>query len=248
MLGYYFRLALHSLRRNPVLTALMIAAIGLGIGVCMTTLSIYYLSSSNPVSYKNDVLFAVTLDSWDPAKPYDEDDHPDLPPWELTYKDAMAIRQSDIPTRQVAMFKTTFIVQPERPDVHPFLARARATDGDFFALFDVPFIYGSGWDHAMDTSAEQVAVINKETNDKVFGGQNSVGQTITLNQRKFKIAGVIDEWHPTPTYYDVNNGPFDDSEEIFVPFMESFVTALGEAAPNLKRREHSITEANSTSR
>jgi putative ABC transport system permease protein len=130
----------------------------------------------------------------------------------------MAIRQSDIPTRQVAMFKTTFIVQPDRPDVHPFLARARATDGDFFALFDVPFIYGSGWDHAMDTSAEQVAVINKETNDKVFGGQNSVGQTITLNQRKFKIAGVIDEWHPTPTYYDVNNGPFDDSEEIFVPF------------------------------
>ena len=87
----------------------------------MTTLSIYYLSSSNPVRLQNDLLFAVTMDGWDPAKPFDEDDHPDLPPWELTYKDAMAIRQSDIPTRQAAMFKATFIVQPERQDVHPFL-------------------------------------------------------------------------------------------------------------------------------
>jgi putative ABC transport system permease protein len=218
MLGYYLRLALRSLGKNPVLTALMIAAIGLGIGVCMTTLSIYYLSSSNPVRYKNDLLYAVTMDSWDPAQAFDKDDHPDLPPWELTYKDAMAIRQSDIPTRQAAMFKATFIVQPERQDVHPFLVRARATDGDFFALFDVPFIYGSGWDHAMDANAEQVAVINKEINDKVFGGENSVGRTITLDRRQYKVAGVIDDWHPTPLYYDVNNGAFDDSEEIFVPF------------------------------
>jgi putative ABC transport system permease protein len=228
MFGYYLRLALRSLRRNPVLTTLMIAAIGLGIGVCMTTLSIYYLMSSNPVRYKNDLLYSVMLDSWDPAKAFDEDaiapnwlrdeGHAVLPPWELTYRDAMAIRQSDIPTRQVAMFKVTFIVQPEREDVHPFLARARATDGDFFALFDVPFLYGSAWDRSMDANAEQVAVINKETNDKVFGGENSVGREITLNERKFKVAGVIDEWHPTPVYYDVNNGAFDDSEEIFVPF------------------------------
>src|SRR6185295_16047093 len=157
MFGYYLRLALRSLRKNPVLTALMIAAIGVGIGVCMTTLSIYYLMSSNPVRYKDDLLYAVTMDSWDPQKGYNEDDKyiedPTFPPWELTYRDTMAIRHSDIPTRQVAMFKATFIVQPEREDVHPFLARARATDGDFFALFDVPFLYGSGWDHAADDDA-----------------------------------------------------------------------------------------------
>ena len=32
MFSYYLRLALLSLRRNPVLTALMVAAIALGIG------------------------------------------------------------------------------------------------------------------------------------------------------------------------------------------------------------------------
>jgi putative ABC transport system permease protein len=222
MFGYYLRLALRSLRKNPVLTSLMIAAIGVGIGVCMTTLSIFYLMSSNPVRYKDDLLYAVTMDSWDPQKGYNEDgkyvEDKTFPPYELTYRDTMEIRHSDIPTRQAAMFKTTFIVQPDREDIHPFLARARATDGDFFALFDVPFVYGSGWDHAADNDAEQVAVINKETNDKVFGGRNSVGETITLSERKYKIAGVIDDWHPTPLYYDVNNGAFDDSEEIYVPF------------------------------
>ena len=222
MFGYYLRLALRSLRKNPVLTSLMVAAIGVGIGVCMTTISIYYLMSSNPVRYKDDLLYAVTMDSWDPAQGYTEDDDyvddPTLPPWELTYRDAMAVRQSDIPTRQAAMFKATFIVQPEREDVHPFLAIARVTDGDFFALFDVPFLYGGGWDHSADDNAEQVVVINKEINDKVFGGRDSVGETITLSERKFKVAGVIEDWHPTPLYYDVNNGAFDDSEEIFVPF------------------------------
>ena len=148
----------------------MIAAIGLGIGVCMTTLSIYYLSSSNPVRYKNDLLFAVTMDGWDPAKPFDEDDHPDLPPWELTYKDAMAIRQSDIPTRQAAMFKATFIVQPERRTCIRS-SSARATDSDFFALSTCRSSTapaGIAWTRTRG----QVAVINKET-DRVFGGRTA---------------------------------------------------------------------------
>ena len=33
MYSYYLRLAIHSLRKNPVLTALMIGAIAIGIGV-----------------------------------------------------------------------------------------------------------------------------------------------------------------------------------------------------------------------
>ena len=39
-LGYYVNLAPRSLRRNPALTALMIAAIGVGIGTSMTMVTI----------------------------------------------------------------------------------------------------------------------------------------------------------------------------------------------------------------
>lgn len=228
MFLYYVRLALRSLRSNPILTALMIAAIGLGIGVSMTTLSIYYLMSSNPIYYKSDILYAVQLDSWDPNEPFDED-RPEQAPWELTYRDAVALRESDIPTRQVAMYKASFIVQPEREDLHPFLARGRAADSDFFAMFDVPFLYGSAWDRAADEAGEQVVVIDKATNETLFGGENSVGRILKMNERTYKIAGVLDDWNPTPLYYDVNNGAFDQAEEIFVPFTHAVAAELDSA-------------------
>src|SRR3954466_1229963 len=99
MLTYYVRLAFKSLRRTPVITALMISAIALGVGVCITTLTVYRLMSGNPVADRNDVLYAVTLDSWDVNEPWD-DKRPDLPPYELTYRDTAALMQSDIPSRQ----------------------------------------------------------------------------------------------------------------------------------------------------
>ena len=73
MFTYNLKLALKSMRRNPVMTALMVAAIAVGIGVSMTTLTVYYLMSSNPIPEKSEVLFAVTMDSWNPLRPFDED-------------------------------------------------------------------------------------------------------------------------------------------------------------------------------
>ena len=49
MFGYYFNLALRSLRRNKVLTALMVLAIALGIGASMTTLTVLHLLSGDPL-------------------------------------------------------------------------------------------------------------------------------------------------------------------------------------------------------
>lgn len=45
MFGYYFDLALRSLRRNKALTALMVLAIALGIGASMTTLTVLHVLS-----------------------------------------------------------------------------------------------------------------------------------------------------------------------------------------------------------
>ena len=73
MFAYNIKLALKSMRRNSIMTALMIAAIAVGIGVSMTTLTVHYLMSGNPIPSKSDVLFAVTMDNWDPLRPFDED-------------------------------------------------------------------------------------------------------------------------------------------------------------------------------
>jgi putative ABC transport system permease protein len=218
MLSYYLRLAFKSLRRTPIIAGLMIGAIALGVGVCITMLTVYRLMSGNPVERRNDVLYSVTLDSWDPNQPWDEK-RPELPPPELTYRDAMALQESDIPTRQVVMRKGSFVAEADASTgVKPFTLVARFTTHDFFAMFDVPFQYGNGWDTGADQSAQRVVVLSKGTNDKVFGGQDSIGQTIRLDGKDYSVVGVLADWNPTPIFYDLNNGAFNEIEEVFLPF------------------------------
>jgi putative ABC transport system permease protein len=218
MLSYYIRLAFKSLRRNPVLTSLMIGAIALGVGVCITTLTVYRLMSGNPMEHRNDVLYAVTLDNWDPEQPWSEK-QPELPPHELTYRDSMALMESDIPARKVLMRKGSFVLDPvQTQGAIPFLVEARLTTKDFFSMFDVPFQYGGGWDQAADDDTQMVVVLSKRTNEKAFGGADSVGRTLRLDGRDFKVVGVLDDWQPTPKFYDLNNGMFDETEEVFAPF------------------------------
>ncbi len=215
MWQYYFRIALKSLRRHPMLSTLMVLAIAIGIGACMTTLTVYSLMSANPIPQKSEQLFAVRLDSWDPNRPWDE---PNKPPSLLTYRDAMALMKSDIPTRHAAMYKAAFAIQPQDKSLPPTLVMGRISFKDFFTLFDIRFKYGSGWDSSADNSLQQVVVLGEETNQKLFGGADSVGRTVRLNDRDFKVIGVIEKWNPSPKFYDVNNGAFNDSEEIYLPF------------------------------
>ena len=49
MLGYYLQLAFRSLRRNPVLTSLMITAVGVGIGASMTMLTNLRVMTGDPI-------------------------------------------------------------------------------------------------------------------------------------------------------------------------------------------------------
>ena len=215
MFRYYLQLALKSLKRNPVLSTLMVLAIAIGIGACMTTLTVYSLMAADPIPQKSDKLFAVRLDSWDPNQPWGE---PNEPPPELTYRDAMALMRSDIPTAHAAMYKGAFALQPDDKSIPAYLVFARITFKDFFTLFDVPFQYGNGWDSSADRALSQVVVLGKAANDRLFGGADSVGKTVRLNDKAFTVIGVLADWNPTPKFYDVNNGAFDDAEDIYLPF------------------------------
>ena len=218
MFSYNLRLALKSLRRMPGVAALMIGAIGLGVGVCVTTLTVWRVMSSNPIVHKNDVLYTVTLDNWDPNQPM-YPASPELPPNQVTYRDAMAIYESDIPTRKVAMRKGMFVIDPvDAEGLKPYQIVSRFTNTDFFPMFDVPFQYGGPWDSEADENAQPVVVLSKRTNGKMFGGQDSVGRVVHLDGKDYKVVGVLDEWAPVPKYYDLTNGAFDEPEDIFLPF------------------------------
>jgi len=85
MFSYYLRLALKSFGRNPGITVLMVLAIALGIAVCVMTLTVYHAMSGNPIWWKNDRLYAVTMDDCSSAHPLMPNS--ELPPFQMTYKD-----------------------------------------------------------------------------------------------------------------------------------------------------------------
>ena len=68
------------------------------------------------------MLYAVTMDFWDPQQP-DNEDKPWLPPTQLTYRDALAVYRSDIPKHKVIMHKAIGILSVDGLQVKPERAR-----------------------------------------------------------------------------------------------------------------------------
>lgn len=215
MLGYYLRIGLASLRRNPVLTALMVAAIALGIGASMTALTVLRAMSGNPLEHKEGRVYRPQVDNWSPGRHWDEDGSP---PNLMSYRDAMNLYNAKKTLRQAVMFPNSTAVEPANPDIKPYMAEALFTHGDFFPMFDVPFLYGGGWSAAQDEEAARVVVLSRETNERLFGGENSVGRSLRLSGEDFRVVGVLDEWNPTPRFYETSGAAFHEIEPLFLPF------------------------------
>jgi putative ABC transport system permease protein len=232
MFAYYLSLALASFKRNPGLTALMVFAVALGISVCMITLSSYRAAAKNPAGDRSAILFAPSIDSWDPEEAWesfrkDEATGKPLAPTQLTYRDARALYASNIPDRKAIMYKAGGIFSRDDKAMDPEYIAVRMTTKDFFGMFEVPFLYGGGWDAKADEGPEPVVVLSKEINRKAFGGENSVGRIVRWKEREFRVVGVLDEWEPYPKYFDVSNGAFSDMEGAYIPFTWGQVLELG---------------------
>jgi putative ABC transport system permease protein len=216
--NYYFGLALRSLKRNIVLTVLMIAAVGVGIGASMTTLTVFRAMDNDPIPQKSRQLFAVQVDNWGPDTKSIVTGDKERFQEQLSYIDAIGLMNAKAAHRQTAMYKTGAALTPANPQLLPFQVQIRATFTDFFPMFDTPFLLGSAWSADDDKNHADVAVITQKLNDKVFGGGNSIGKTINLDDHEFRIVGVLGLWEPTPQFYDLNNNAYGDGAEVYLPF------------------------------
>ena len=189
MLLHNLRIAWKSLKRNRALSVLIVTGIALGVAVSTTFATVRHSYAKDPIPTKSDVLYYVRLDSWDPLKPYPGADST-LPPTQITYRDMTEIMRSDIPRRQSGMFKTALYVYPDPKIGRPFRETVRLCTADFFPMFDVPMLYGSGWDKKADAGPEPVVVLSREMNDKLFGGKNSVGKNVRSCMGCRKLKGM----------------------------------------------------------
>ena len=217
MLTYNVRIAFKSLRRNPYLTALLLAAIALGICISTTFTTLRHAFAKDPLPGHSSTLFYVRMDNWDPAQPYPSGDPHALPP-QVSYPDLRALMKSAIPTRQTGSFTAQLFITPDPKVARPYQEGVRLVFSDWFSMFEAPFQYGGGWDHAADAKPEPVVVIDDATNKKLFGGANSIGKTVHIDNRDFKVVGVLAPWRPTVRYFDPNGAFVNAPEAIYLPF------------------------------
>jgi putative ABC transport system permease protein len=229
MFSYYLKLALLSLRRNMVLTALMVAAIALGIGASMTSLTVLRAMSGNPLAHKEGLVYRPQVDNWSPGSPYNEDGSP---PDQFTYRDAVNLYEAKKAKYQAAMFPNVLPVEPANREIKPYMGTVLFTHGGFFPMFDAPFQYGSGWSDAQDEDAARVVVLSAPANDRLFAGEDSVGRTVRMGAEDFRVIGVLKPWNPQPKFYETSGGGFQDPEEFFVPFKNGIERELQSSSNN----------------
>jgi putative ABC transport system permease protein len=216
MFNYYLSLALGSLRRNAMLTGLMIIAIGVGIGASMTTLAVFRAMSGDPIPRKSSQLFVVQIDNWGPNKPGEQTE--DQLKDNLSYIDAMALMHAHAAKRQTAIYSTYLKGRAPDTAAAPFQIIVPAVYADFFPMFDAPFQFGGPWTQSDDAAGAPVAVIPRKLNDKLFNGANSVGKTLLLNGASYRVIGVLDRWPLVPRFYNLHIGAYADVDELFIPF------------------------------
>lgn len=218
MIWHDLQLALQSIWRTPYLSGLIILALAAGVGTSVIAMTLYHDRAGNPIWWKNDRLFRVMVDSRPASTDIDKNNrHPEYPPFVMTYQDASAIYRAGISDRSLIMTSSRGLLDPSLPQRRPFSVSVRMTSGSFFPMFDVPFQYGQAWSQQEDDRTAPVAVISRYVNHKVFGGGNSIGKSLILAGREFRVVGVLDTWLPQPRFYDVGQS-FAASDDVFIPF------------------------------
>ncbi|MBM7125205.1 ABC transporter permease [Dyella flava] len=215
MIKYYLQLALRSLRRNPVLTALMVIAIGFGVASSMTTYAVLHALSGDPIPWKSNKLFFPQIDAWGPNPHRNGHEPADA----MTYIDAVSLMRDHRAHRQSALYPIAPTVRSDDPAQKSREAPGQAVASEFFPMLDVPFLYGSSWAAADDEQHAKVVVISKSLNQRLFRGVNSVGRSIQLNSHSYRVIGVLGDWHPQPKFYDLaTTDAFGSTDQVFLPF------------------------------
>lgn len=229
MFGYYLSLAWRSLCRRGGLTVLMIVAIGFGIAASMTTYAVFRAVSADPIPWKSRKLFVPLIDAFGPRQSSKGGGGEREPPGALTYTDAMALMRAHRGTQQSAIYTIDPTIEVAGAARRAVSVQGQAVYGEFFPMLDVPFRYGAPWSARDDARRARVVVLSSHLNTKLFGGSNSVGKTVIVDGKAFRIVGVMDGWDPEPRFYNVRDtGGFDKTpEDVFVPLPTAIEVGIG---------------------
>ena len=202
----------------------MILTIGFGVAASMTTYSVFRAVSGDPIPWKSSKLFVPQIDMWGPTGRSDDGE----PPEAMDYTDAVLLMRDHRGKLQSAMYQISPSMVPTDAGTHPINVSGHAVYSEFFPMLDVPFLYGSGWSADDDKQRAAVAVISSKLNQRLYGGANSVGKTVNIEGKDYRVVGVTNDWNPKPRFYDVVNthGFSTGVDDVFLPFERAIALSI----------------------
>jgi len=216
MLAYYIDIAAKNLKKSRVLTALIIAALGLGVGCSMTMISVVHSMSGDPLPLRSAQLFYPQLDPSPPGFAQASDSNPAE---NFTWFDAKNLLDAHRAEKQAMMAGGRVSVRAEDGRSKASEVRGRYVTSEFFEMFGSPFASGQGWSAEQDGNRARIVVLNKRLAQKVFGDAEYVGRNLLINETTYRVVGILDDWHPQPLFYGGTGGDsaFKNADDFFLP-------------------------------
>jgi putative ABC transport system permease protein len=208
LFGYHVRLALRSLRREPVVSAVMLVALALGNGVWSMSMAQQLRFEGYEVALAPSLHQVEVLRPRDASAVFDDSarENPYLAPRAIqertqqSFPDARALAGSAAPARQSLGIRSEVLLDRphEAPDDArgPLVKMARFTDAAFFSMFERPFAAGSPWPEAADAGGTGVVVLGHATGRALFPRGDAVGRTVTIEGRPYRVTGVLARYQP----------------------------------------------------
>jgi putative ABC transport system permease protein len=203
LLRYHVRLAARSLARNPVVSLIMLLALALGNGTWAIAVAQY-------VRFRAwDLHLSPTLHHVEVLRPRDANalyaDGASGSPYlahtsilgrnQHSWGETRRLAGSRVPVRRSDGVRSEVLVRgPDAP--HPTARMARFTNAEFFSMFERPFGSGGPWPAAADAGGAGVVVLGFATGRALFPRGGAVGQTVFIEGRPFRVAGVLATYQP----------------------------------------------------
>jgi len=226
MFNYYLKLGIRNLRRNPILTALMVITLAVGVAASMSTLTILHVMSNDPIPEKSARLLVPIIDSaslsgYVPGERTERQ--------LMNYTDTKNMMNMNIGADRTAIYSIRTYTQSSDPSLGLVNAAGIATTASYFKMFDVPFKYGSAWSVDDENKTAKVLVLSSPASEKYFGQANPVGQTLRMGNDDYQVIGVLANWNPLPHYPNLVQGGdhFVGEDDFYVPFATAIALKLG---------------------
>jgi putative ABC transport system permease protein len=226
LLPYHLRLAVRSLRRDAGLSATIVVVLAVAAGTFSTAV-MHYLRTYGQAGALPDSAHQVeiierhaTLD-----EAFENSNNaPNITAsrTRVSFPMYRVLAGAGLGTRQVGTYRARVMVgaSGDGRERRPLkVVNARFTGGDLFGLFGLRFRGGGAWPAADEAGGAPVVVLGPVLNDLLFDGANSVGRTVMVDDREFRVVGVLADEQPFSPEWDrtVTGGPQD---QLYLPFDE----------------------------